>query len=702
MSTGEDGYRDSSINFLSRPRLRWLHDEAPVFLMDIENLAFLDLSDDTYVISVDGQNKARLIRQEDGSYNAEPGTLQLSSEVALLNGRISDESGEEKYSMEIKLWDDSEEVNVFKMHLSVEGQPEGNRLDDAYDDRMFEGSSYVIVITSDLDFEPLSEWVSINQQFKAVYLTQNWSFDDVEVRLKGEKVWSPSSKAKKNATSYKARVINISAEKEPIEIETYTRFYINHSPGPDISYVRVNTRSVDFEKLDERRTDTQPIRISAACNSERLHFRIGFVDGSVEQYKMTADVYGNSRLQQSEWRSLPETSAIDISEATNDLFYFRPKHKDESWALMEGDLFLKIYKQKVQSLGGLVGLGGSLSLKSGPYNSMDSMPIAASVSNSGIIGDYNHASSRAALWPRKPIYPGGQHMIWHWTQDGEISSFEALPDSNDIAWFYEPADLKPLAVSVSYKGEWLGTWWTDDWYLLISSIYSAKPEETAFLLRWMRLPILEPNATSYLTELIGRYPVETLNSWRIIESLIDGMVIDTRPTYAEKWNATVRHIFRLTGHHLTDPAQMINLYKGPKVRDVDKFLDVVHVLSDIDPMLMYRFVKAWSVANKEKYSRNILIDLIEKARFESLYLDCKKDGPIDFENQVKFQSEKAATAMDVDQNFVSVLAKDAHKVFSNHDARSINNIYLASTLESFRILLTARLLQSAKIELRRL
>ena len=198
---------------------------------------------------------------------------------------------------------------------------------------------------------------------------------------------------------------------------------------------------------------------------------------------------------------------------------------DRVWAVMAGDAFVGRPcgpTGRPGPLHDLPGRGERLTARIGPYNQPPgeedhvlSPPVVdrgivltAEVKAGGLFAEGEEANGEEAeggeqvtLSLAQPIRPRPGHAVHLLYPRGVAAADHELirPGDDGRTWTVRTDRLAgatfegrpPVAAAVSFRGRWLGGWWTDDWAgWLFGENSPADPAVAAAAVRWFRLPVL--------------------------------------------------------------------------------------------------------------------------------------------------------------------------------------------------------------------
>jgi hypothetical protein len=346
---------------------------------------------------------------------------------------------------------------------------------------------------------------------------------------------------------------------------------------------------------------------------------------------LDVSVVGAARLDAGAWVVLKGGEALTTEQCRQSPFrLWLPLRRHgrsigwSEWALMEGDLWLSRAPRLPRPLPGASGAGAALTIRHGPYNSFgDELSVAREVRDHGLIRGVvldppdaprvirlELAGNVSLLPPADPAHlvpphaeerepiDAGARGLW-WDASGACLDLTLAPVSQDGVGHWWEATLpeqatRPLAVAVAQVGFRLGAWWPHDWAETLQRC-PLPAGEAASLIRWLQLPLLNPDTLPLIRQFALREPGAVLAAW-IAGKPPQGL--DWR-LEEDGWLSAVRAVF-----------------KGwqPDLAGVDTLLDAIEehtrisplmvalalTLLRVDPLLMGRAVRCYMQEHHQK------------------------------------------------------------------------------------------------------
>jgi hypothetical protein len=704
---GDD--EETRLPFLTTPRLDWTPPLSPSFVCEVANLGYFGLESPTYSLLVAGEVKLRLLRQPDGTYRSEPeGPVRLPPTHAAWRVELVDDLGDVDAVMELRLWDSEDDVNVFSM-------PRGAPIENAHRASLKPTVAYALLLADDLEVRPEpAQWCHLPEaESKLWYLPAGWEPSEVRATLGDAELWRPGVAGVERVAPDWVKSIQVIRRSLRMRIGEPADFDLSHAEDIEIGLVRVNRRTVEFERVNDWTTRLAPITVDADPSAHRLRFTVEAWRGSEERV-VTCDVqmlvHGAARLEDAGWVPLTSTQVITVDDALNLPSRVYPPLTDDGdnvtdWVLLEGDVFIRRLWTRPRPIDQLGGLGAGLVAQKGRFNVLDDpMPVVAAVHDPGLVHSVTRSSinPRFALVVRGHVEPDDEEykVVW-WDGEGAVQvltpeSWRVLPEGVKTIWTVpSPNDAgEPVAIGVAYGGQRAGAWWSDDWLRRLPGLFNVDPRKAAAIVRWLRLPIVDRSAAAAMSELFAEHPRPLCESW------IRGLNLPAPLVHRaadQQWYSAVRSI--LSGANLGKNGYM-SVFAGLLVEREHKnheLLEVVaHELMRLNPLLAYpvlctgvqaALIPKWG-APQTRFAFDEIIGRLAGSERESP----GQDICLDLVGMVQTLSEE----LELDSAFVKqALIQPSHRLAVGGNVTSLerDNVMTAiGSLEPFRRVLTILML----------
>jgi len=704
-----DGSEETPPQFLENPSLRWSRPEAPVFSSAVVNLADFDLTAERYQVKVGAKVLAALVAAEDGTYSSHPEEVGPLPEKPEVVASIMDDNGDTHASQLLELWNQNEDIELFDLQT-------GRRL-DGYSTPRAPSKDYGLLTSADLAVEPpglpFHEIGSVHN-VKRLYLLPSHDEYTVRVTLSGEEIWnsgiSGGAPPKPPELGWSKTVRTRILPTNRIRLNRYEGSCVQISgvgSDAELQYVRLGGRPLDFHLGADGNYRTEGFDITrevAAWNSLAppvIRIRLGLRRGSERtSVERPNELYVSGVLRASEygWQVVKREDKLSVNDAKQvpyKVLLHGARQDAERFAILEGPIFVRRVWRRPRPLGQLGGYGARLELRP-PYNSTDpAMVVSEEVHDPGVFERApTNDGVKIRLYLRYPIEPGSGHKIALWNIGKPLVMLDATGNVEHQGGVWDvsiPGDpFEDGFVALAYDGARIGSWWpaSPSWSDVSGS---SGAMETAALLKWMHAPIVSPGWVRSVQALARRYPAQLLSSWLLDEGLPNGL-IDTAAE--EQWRASVRQVF--SGWNPDDEsAWEIIIALGHASTD-DVVSEALHILLDVDPLLMGRVAKIWSLSPNLPFSgdTNDKRELINRMRYLVAGLSPGADSLQRREDEML---EQISRLMSVDKNFVKrgivqrVLSPlDYNELVATHQ----DNAETALSTATFREYLGLRVLSS--------
>lgn len=234
---------------------------------------------------------------------------------------------------------------------------------------------------------------------------------------------------------------------------------------------------------------------------------------------------------QGQWELFQDQKQAEVAVLEGSLFRFFLSRTD--LALLEGDHYLGRPPTRTAPLTGLLGLGGPLQLRPGPYNSSANYRVLVhSLQNQGLCQHLGVDGSRFALQLRRPIYADPDFaLIWWNGQDPPVTQSLSAASEPQRQLEGELPLAAPALVALSFRGRRLGAYWKGFELQGLGGFDS--PREAMLFLRWLQLPWLEWTWEMILRERLRGSESCALLAWTQEAPLsLSQVTLHCRPTEA--------------------------------------------------------------------------------------------------------------------------------------------------------------------------
>jgi hypothetical protein len=692
--------------FVTEPILRWDPPRSPEFLCYVSNIAQFELSDPLYYVMINGRTYSQLQRSSDGIYSFYPSEeIVLPATSSILVATLISSTGQVVASNTLTLWNTNDEITVFRASS-------GKRI-DAWQDAMRSDAAYSIITASDVTLVPEpSYWHKLDAQGTTLsFVNAGWP-TSMCLQLDGQLLWQPNMKELSKAEEpHWARSVDI----RPYDTSNQVSFgdtvqaIIYHPEDVFISFIRLNSKSIDFTETDGRSVITEPIVVSPDALFQGTHlaefnFAIGVRKGTSSTRitrAISIEVTGAAILSAQGWTVLRPDMTITVEQAkTFPVQIFRSNLK--KWAILEGDSWVGRPHATPHPIGSLAGLGAPIKLRSGPYNAIepDSL-LVREVVNGGIIADLElNQEPGAVSYCIHLIYPievDDRHQVVIWDERGQLHignpDYMLVQVRGAPSWILELPDsaARPLIIGIAYEGARLGAWWENDWSKLLQHQPAYDVKAIAAILRWFQLPILSDQHLAQVQQLVQRSGSSILPIW------LSDAPSQLNLRWAgedDRWLSAVRAAFRHWKPGDMASRRLVRQLGGADENLEEPLQRTTWRLLRVDPLLMGKVLRSF-VSNV--YLPQFGLKTTQALFHTLLSTLAESTTDSDLRRQELALLETISEAMGyIDTNFIRRgLLDPALRLFQGQTIKPLeeNNISLALSIEPFRRLLGIKILE---------
>ncbi len=688
--------------FITQPMLRWHDGGAPHFTCRIAaHLSALNVQEAFYDVWIGGRLAERLLQQANGSYTpVQSQTVVFPFDQPTITASLVNPEGETVASCDLECWPPDEDVALYRM-------PSGERLPDAYTANLSANANYALLTTADLTVEPQpNEWQLADSQQARLYRLPagNWP-THIRALLNGELLWTPNLQQTAKLPVWINQIGVFPSEDRAIVWGKEFRIKIIHPPEVTVRYARCRGRALEITPDSGATTIAGPLVVTPESDASKLDIRLGLQKNGQRcsiQRPVKLKVVGAAHLTAEGWQSLHKHSRFTVEQAKRDLFKLVVPANWGTQALnlnqlflFEGDGVSHRTPRRIGALGELHGWGAPLHVRQ-MFNfsaASRSLWVAGSVVNTGVIEDAiceslpNGTARLIRLRLHRRIEPDNQYGVFWWDAGGRLIRLTPkTSDTAEDAWWWVcdlPDDCtEPLAVAVAFAGARQGAWWPERrWAQALPELTAQNAGQTAALIRWFHLPLLEQGALAVVRPLLHQHAVAFLRAWLLDEALPNGL---ETPPRDEAWLAALRTLLR---EWQPDPESarhtLLALTKTDSDEELSDYLiDAAKRLVSVDPLLLAKALRVW----RHPQRRTLLEQLRQHFAGGRNITHAK-------------QSLLAAAAADLNlaQPFITqgILARAATTLTQpNLELVHENNLALAVRHTSLRRLLTLHLLEN--------
>jgi len=476
------------------------------------------LSGDYYVVSVNGEQRDVLRRQNDGTYINLQGDLRLelpvvSDEVLVA---ITDEQGRGVTSQRLEVFDRDGDFQAFNQS--------GHRIEL---NSLEPKRGYTLRLPIRTVFQPDADLLCRTQSNNSFWaqLRPGWH-ESATIKLPGDPEPLPILKIKDDVSEDWTDTIQVSTRSLP----RCNGFVVCITVPNDVSLVKIQIYGKEvFLNLDSSghyQSNPIPLSMLGYDGSATLRLLAKNVRLRVLYRKIKVQRDGLLIFRNGLWENNPENTTISSTDLSRTEVAIVPGSagREEGWTLMEGERRLGYRNDRPRRLNELGRRGWQLRITNHHYNRVADakmITLSHSVIDQGIIanGIQRLGSRLVALELLQDVEVSCDHHCVIWTRSGRLANIAAANIRVDgRAWFVDPEiagidyDDSVVAASVAFRGTSLGSWWTDEWWRPIIQVRNETTAlEVAACLRWFGLPLIQ--RAGDVREVATRFGREFFTQW---------------------------------------------------------------------------------------------------------------------------------------------------------------------------------------------
>lgn len=488
--------------FLSQPKLVWDEVEYPFFAVEFINLAQQELNEEHYTLWIDQKEAGRLIRQEDGSYRpASDDPIKLDFSKSRRLASLEAPSGINAANQELKFWNSSEEVNLFKLDGTLVEEP--GELKDKQT-----SPEYWVFYPDDLT--PFPEPKSICQPTPGYRLSRCGVSDErrLVLRLEGDDYWELQLGNKRD-DEWDGGILYVRLE--PFLKDNIRQIVIKVREGFSVTQVRRMGKVLDCEVSTPGHFKVpMPFEIAPqeCVQGSSLSIRLVSPQGRGRWVlrREAVEVNGNFWIVGEGIIRFDPEKSLNCHDAEHTQFFLRlpgdqQEGKDDRelyWrhCLMEGTHSVRRLRPKAFNIGKLDGYGAPLFVLEGPYNATRrGEPVSCEVNDTGLIRRGKQAEDGCIeIGLTKEIKLEADHAFLGINCEGECTSLSWAQDDPESPWNVRipNTQLENLAaIILTFRGVRIGSYWNGfTWSGGLKSATDKTAKKWAYLLRHGKAPIL--------------------------------------------------------------------------------------------------------------------------------------------------------------------------------------------------------------------
>lgn len=588
----EDSDGESS-EFLTAPRLFWPEDGRPIFTTLVTALDKVGLTQDRYVLTLQGEKVRDIQLMPDGSYRVAPSeALEVELDASEIVAQILTVDGQLVARCNLTFWLPVDDLTIYDLH-------DGRQLEPA--EGLSQNRSYALLLASDLVLlnapKNIMRWSGRNPQ--VVRIGAPWS-ERIRVTLDGEEFWTPvvgDGQLPPNPTWTKYAKIKLTKD-VPVYFGSPVTPILKLENNLTLCWARAGGKPLAIERAEDGYS-LGPLTVHpGVIKGGKILVQLGLRNGTefcpkevalaceilgacIETPETVKPLFRNEVLQVNGTVSLrPQLPAKDKTATYNGKRYSR-------WVLMEGDRPHDCLKPSGGSVTvNFAGLGAPLCLVKDPYSSYPNrFGLASEVRQTGVIEKLvDGPTGWLQLQLAREIEPDTSHRIVLWMADGNCRQIVPTPTAANFWRFRAAAELDGIiAIAVTYRDDRLGGYWPIGWHQRIEQVFSASPTETAHNLRWFGCPVLSAPARLAIRRLVLENLDDCLTAWHPMRGEHDRLSPDSI------WWAAIAELLGDTG--MDELTSLMLVEHHPSAKAVE---GLAGRLMSLDPVLASRLIYVWA------------------------------------------------------------------------------------------------------------
>jgi hypothetical protein len=321
---------------------------------------------------------------------------------------------------------------------------------------------------------------------------------------------------------------------------------------PELPFIPERLRLNNGELLPIMRTDGRAyLLMSPRLGRAQTGRVLGSANTCTRSVRVRLNHIGSdsgAALETSEgWQPLDGLATLDAATLRTHRLLARVKarsgtDKDVCW--MEGSRAVAGWHMQGTVMAGLHGLGESLNVVRGTYNSSRlEVPVASAVTDGGFWHSLQHGVNRrwCAHLPFEDSLEK-EHKLWVWAKDSllprELPRRLMEKTGFTLQWS-GPANVPVFGWAFSFAGARVGSVvHLESLNELMQHLSDVPWYEAAMWLRWWHVPVLHGEVRDVVAYRVCEDPVETLRAWLLPAPEGSGLIFDV--LCEEAWAATAR------------------------------------------------------------------------------------------------------------------------------------------------------------------
>jgi hypothetical protein len=622
ISSAPTEFPDGIVEPLCEPILQWDYPEKPRLILKLNEERINDLlvGFETATFSIDGRIVDRWTLQEGGEWRGKR-ELPCQPTGAVrpnLRPRLLSISSGDVPVVEIDLLDLGllgEPLLIFNLNTGRQHDP-GSTMDP--------NRNYAVLCEPDMEV-PNARFSKGKDRF--AFLLSRPLAADTQVICDGVLYWQPQF-----GELPTKQPIRLTLESEPgeiAEIGSMSHVIVKDVPAnaTAVSLVLGSATDVLVREGDKWRTQhSKKISLGMALGDERVRIRVEGKDYlRTVVPKLLLSLRGIAVVEtdstedsEPQWRLLNRQRPLNRAAGAGKARIFVENRESE---LYEGPCLVRKLSSRGLDLRDLQGWGYPLVIR--PKSGAE-LVLVGSVEDHGCVGLFVGGmlgKSINALYRRTPQQPSLDHAVWVWSDIDApprvIPGREIRVEHDGFVWKL-PEVNRVAVLAVAYQGACLGTFWNPD--LISVAFRHSVSAKTFALIRWLKLPALNPTFRPPLQQAVSRAPTEFVRGWLDNVNLPNGLVHRQAEQGLDAvlraffWNHVERNEGRVN--------DLVRAFRRPTsdntvATEADQFKRGLMNVAEICPSLAYCFAKIRVRGEKySKFVRSVVADMLRQPSTE--------------------------------------------------------------------------------------
>ncbi len=598
-----EDFEAAEFKFVTTPRLVWNEGRDPVFKSSICNLSGFDLVDSTYLLKIEDEVYARLIRQPDETYFSDTPEEEISLPIKPdLPVSLVSQAGSIIAHDQLKLWDLDEEASLYSANT-------GNQLPP--DERLRAGTAVNLIVSQDVSVDPLpSEIWDLGLGYSLCRIQSGWE-SHIQVSLDDDLLWSSVAALAQG----RFNPVGITAHFTST-LDLREGYYANR-PAPWYLPIRITIpHRYRLERFRWRRGD------GLLIERYDLPPELSLTEtDAVKPVVLRIQVSENGRKQTEVIKvPVPFVAALKWLKAGG-VYHHQPNRKlllsdarSQAWSFslppengqprdprkfsfLEGGILHGRLKRLPSALPDFVGLGAPLKVIEDKFNVIETiMDISPCVLDGGLLGSVQWLEEEDSFFIKTRFLElGDKHEFRVFKRDLlGILKIETIPWDNlelteEGLFWHSWGGVSLYALSLFYEGTCVGSWFDfESWSIaVINNNYIPTPEMAKLVMEW-KAPILQENGDHYhrITSWVFDNWVKVLPIW----------LRDSQNGQTRKWRLAVNELL-LQSLPIPDAEsadEVVEGLKDPGTEGVHALGSAVWKLVAVCPIITVRIVRIYT------------------------------------------------------------------------------------------------------------